>query len=173
VANVCSVPNGARAIALYDYIPGALANDELDMVAGDELTVITQDDGSGWTKVSRSGSEGLVPTSYIEIKQAAVTKESPVASILRKEVADITSVTSKEAGLVSSPLASAAEKTKFSGSLARVLFDYQGKEVDELTVYAGQSIWIVSEDDGSGWTRVTNGTENGYVPSSYISIAEY
>jgi hypothetical protein len=141
------LPKGAYATALYDYIPNSSDIDELDMVAGDELFVIVEDDGSGWTKVSRSGSEGLVPTSYIQIKT--------------------------ETELTPSHLALTAEKTKFSGSLAKVLFDYQKKENDELTVFAGQCIWIVEEDDGSGWTRVTNGTESGLVPSTYISRTEY
>lgn len=147
MSNIISIPNGAKAVALYDYIPNSSANDELDMAAGDELVVVTEDDGSGWTKVSRSGSEGLVPTSYIQTK--------------------------KDIEPAPSPLASTAEKTKFSGSLAKVLFDYQRKEDDELTVYAGQSVWIVIEDDGSGWTQVTNGTESGHVPSSYLSMADY
>jgi hypothetical protein len=181
VANVCSIPNGAKAVALYDYIPNSSANDELDMVAGDQLIVVTEDDGSGWTKVSRSGSEGLVPTSYIEIRQAVDAEPPSSASIIRNGAdgasdplaAIASTIIRKEVESTSSPLASITEKTKFSGSLARVLFDYQGKQDDELTVYMGQSVWIVNEDDGSGWTLVTNGTESGHVPSSYISIAEY
>lgn len=37
------------------------------MTEGDEMDVIEQDQGDGWTRVKRKdGSEGFVPTSYIQ-----------------------------------------------------------------------------------------------------------
>ena len=60
--------NGAASIqarALYDYT--AAGSDETTIVAGDQLSVIEEDDGSGWTMVNGPQGQGLVPTSYIEI----------------------------------------------------------------------------------------------------------
>ena len=37
-----------------------------------------------------------------------------------------------------------------------------------MSVYAGEELIIVEEDDGSGWTRVLRGDEEGYIPPSYV-----
>ncbi len=42
-----------------------------------------------------------------------------------------------------------------------------GSSDGELTVSAGEEL-IVVEDDGSGWTLVARGSEEGYVPTSYL-----
>ena len=43
----------------------------------------------------------------------------------------------------------------------------QGRSDGELTVSAGEELVII-EDDGSGWTLVARGTEEGYVPTTYV-----
>ncbi len=47
------------------------------MISGDILEIVEADDGSGWTKVSRSGIIGLVPTSYIESVSTLKTEIAP------------------------------------------------------------------------------------------------
>ena len=42
-----------------------------------------------------------------------------------------------------------------------------GRSDGELTVSAGEELVII-EDDGSGWTLVARGAEEGYVPTSYV-----
>lgn len=42
-----------------------------------------------------------------------------------------------------------------------------GRSDGELTVSAGEELVIV-EDDGSGWTLVARGVEEGYVPTTYV-----
>lgn len=42
-----------------------------------------------------------------------------------------------------------------------------GRSEGELTVSAGEELVII-EDDGSGWTLVARGAEEGYVPTSYV-----
>lgn len=44
---------------------------------------------------------------------------------------------------------------------------FLGRSEGELTVSAGEELVIV-EDDGSGWTLVARGAEEGYVPTSYV-----
>ena len=47
---------------------------------------------------------------------------------------------------------------------------YEKKEPEELTVAAGEPITILAEDDGSGWSLVATKADQGYVPTSYISL---
>ncbi|KYQ92298.1 SH3 domain-containing protein [Tieghemostelium lacteum] len=54
-----------QARALYDYDSGE--STDLNLRAGDIITVVQQDDGSGWTKGRDSyGNEGIFPSTYIE-----------------------------------------------------------------------------------------------------------
>ena len=45
--------------------------------------------------------------------------------------------------------------------------DIVGRSEGELTASAGEELIIV-EDDGSGWTLVARGSEEGYVPTTYL-----
>ncbi|GME97283.1 unnamed protein product [Ambrosiozyma monospora] len=47
---------------LYDY--NAQGEDEVTVLAGDKVLVVTEDDGSGWTEGEIEGEKGLFPTSY-------------------------------------------------------------------------------------------------------------
>lgn len=49
-----------------------------------------------------------------------------------------------------------------------VLYDFSGNNEGEMSVYAGEELAIVEDDDGSGWTRVLRGDEEGYIPTSYV-----
>ncbi|XP_065646793.1 formin-binding protein 1-like isoform X2 [Hydra vulgaris] len=49
-----------------------------------------------------------------------------------------------------------------------VIYDFSGNNEGELTVYAGEELIVIEEDDGSGWTRVMRGQEEGYIPTSYV-----
>lgn len=69
-ASTSTLPAGGvtTATALYAY--EVTGDDELPMASGETFTVVELDDGSGWTCVSNSsGSEGLVPTSYLKIEE--------------------------------------------------------------------------------------------------------
>ena len=44
----------------------------------------------------------------------------------------------------------------------------QGHNEGELTISAGEELILVEEDDGSGWSCVSRGDEQGFVPTSYI-----
>lgn len=78
------------ATALYDFEPGA--DEELDIREGENLIVIDDSDESWWkvkivsSKKDRSGREGFVPSSYVELKvAAAVEKPQPDDSNAREE----------------------------------------------------------------------------------------
>lgn len=56
---------------------------------------------------------------------------------------------------------------EFDEPKCSVLYDFEGRSDGELTVSAGEELVII-EDDGSGWTLVARGTEEGYVPTTYV-----
>lgn len=43
-----------------------------------------------------------------------------------------------------------------------------GNNEGEMSIFAGEELVIVEDDDGSGWTRVMRGDEEGYIPTSYV-----
>ena len=64
-----NIQNGSDSTAancLYDY--SAMNSDELTVVVGDVLKVLTLDDGSGWIRAEKGGKQGLVPASYVQIR---------------------------------------------------------------------------------------------------------
>ncbi|KAF9971625.1 hypothetical protein BGZ73_005417 [Actinomortierella ambigua] len=57
----------SQAHIIYDYDAASPA--EMSVRAGDIITIIEGDDGSGWVQCSLNNRTGLVPASYMEIEQ--------------------------------------------------------------------------------------------------------
>ncbi|KAG0022473.1 hypothetical protein BGZ80_000175 [Entomortierella chlamydospora] len=71
-----------QAHVIYDY--KATSPGELSVKAGDVVTVVEGDDGSGWATCRLNGSApGLIPASYIEIEQSyeASSEAGPVQKV--------------------------------------------------------------------------------------------
>ncbi|KAG0006715.1 hypothetical protein BGZ65_004795 [Modicella reniformis] len=74
--------NQIQAHVIYDY--KATSPGELTVKAGDVVTVVEGDDGSGWVTCRLNGSTpGLIPASYIEIEQfyEASSETAPVQQV--------------------------------------------------------------------------------------------
>ncbi|KAJ1332468.1 hypothetical protein BSLG_008770 [Batrachochytrium salamandrivorans] len=87
-----TTPNTATmalpARVLYDYI--ASSSDEISISRDEIVSVLTEDDGSGWATVSRHGSKGVAPTSYIQILSSSEPNVSYTSSKSdRREVDDV------------------------------------------------------------------------------------
>jgi len=64
-SNVYDKPLSDQVKVLYDYL-GEEAED-LPLNAGEIITILQHDDGSGWTKgQNQEGREGIFPSSYVE-----------------------------------------------------------------------------------------------------------
>ncbi|KAJ3571426.1 hypothetical protein NP233_g3768 [Leucocoprinus birnbaumii] len=61
--------HGEQAIALYDF--SADGEDELSVVENEELLVIERDGDEWWKCRNAHGAEGVVPASYIELKDGS------------------------------------------------------------------------------------------------------
>ena len=56
-----------------------------------------------------------------------------------------------------------------TGSLAYVLYDFEAKDPEELSVTANEVVMVI-EDPGNGWLLVNRGTDLGYIPSAYVQL---
>lgn len=134
--------------ALYNY--DATGSDEVSISAYDSFAVVQSDDGSGWTLIRKhDGSEGLVPTSYIEIPTATP---------------DVTRSPGKKKGPAVAPRRG-AKRIQY----VQALYDYQADGDDEISISAGDKIALVQDDiDGSGWTQGELNGKTGMFPTSYV-----
>lgn len=133
--------------ALYQY--DASGDDETSVFAGETVDVVTEDDGSGWTKVLNSkGASGLVPTSYLEITRAVARTDTG----------------SKKKGPSVAPKRG-AKRVQY----VEALYDYQADGEDEMSIRAGDRIVLVQDDtDASGWTEGELDGSRGMFPTSYV-----
>lgn len=146
-----SFSGSALAIALYAYQPAG--DDELPMGAGEKFSIVESDDGSGWTILKNShGQEGLVPTSYIKITQAAAPPKQS-AHVAKKQGPKV-----------------APRKGAKRVTMMEILYDYTAQGDDELNVSKGDEVAVLAEDDGSGWTECEFNGQIGLLPSSYGRI---
>ncbi|SJM86529.1 related to protein BZZ1 [Zygosaccharomyces bailii] len=121
--------------------------DEVSIKVGDSISIIAGDTGSGWTRVKNDTTyeEGLVPTSYIEINE-------------------------ESSGSVGKAKPPTLPPPRGSNKIPRKLtvqYDYEAQEDNEMTVEAGETVNVVSEDDGSGWTLAESNGQRGLIPTSY------
>lgn len=115
--------------------------DEVTINPGDLISLVTKDTGSGWTKIKNNttGEMGLVPSSYVDIKES--THSVPHAPPPRKCVSSVRTI--------------------------EALYDYQAQGDDELSIYAGSVVKVLKPDDGSGWTYGELDGAKGLFPTSY------
>ncbi|XP_041094402.1 formin-binding protein 1-like isoform X2 [Polyodon spathula] len=53
----------------------------------------------------------------------------------------------------------------------KALYPFEGHNEGTLSVTEGETLYVIEEDKGDGWTRVRrNEDEEGYVPSSYLEV---
>ncbi|KAJ3141924.1 hypothetical protein HK100_005320 [Physocladia obscura] len=155
---------GERVVVLYDYVKPNDAVEDLSVMEGQIVEVAESgewgkfslglkkgklisshsDDGCGWTKVLCNGEIGLVPTAYIEIPSQDSAEH--ISNEIEIRVFD-----------------------GIPGFKTTVLFDFTKTSDDEITVKASQKVWLLDEDDeGSGWTNISDGKQEGLVPTSYL-----
>ncbi|KAM9900035.1 hypothetical protein OXX79_005370 [Metschnikowia pulcherrima] len=133
----------ASAVAAYPY--DAAGDDELTVTQGEKLSVLEEDDGSGWTLVSASaGQSGLVPTSYLQMNQGEESGKKAGPSVAPKR---------------------GAKRVQY----VEALYDYNADEDNELSMKAGDKIVLVQDDtDGSGWSEGELNGQTGLFPTAYV-----
>ncbi|SCU85398.1 LADA_0D07272g1_1 [Lachancea dasiensis] len=116
--------------------------DEVSVNVGDTITLLTADSGSGWTKIANesTGDTGLVPTTYVDIRE----KSAAIA-----------------------PPAPRPRKNAPASRVVSALYDYVAQEDGELSISEGDKVTILKDDDGSGWTYGELRGVKGLFPTSY------
>ncbi|ORX38107.1 hypothetical protein BCR36DRAFT_340225 [Piromyces finnis] len=132
-------------IAAYDYTKQI--NDEVDLHAGEEVTIIEPDKGDGWIKVSCSSGTGLVPANYLVPSNSSDKKEGNYTTSNND---------------YSSPFMEVIKQ-------AKVIYDYTGQMDEELTVTHNDIVTFI-ENSEPGWIKVKNETNGriGLIPESYV-----
>ncbi|KAJ2635781.1 Protein BZZ1 [Coemansia sp. RSA 1286] len=133
---------------LYDFEGDG--NTTLTVRAGDRVTVVAADeDGSGWTEVIVNGSQqqGLVPTSYVDMSEYRAPPRVPENRALMPPMAEM-----------------AVARDEY----VVALYDFAGRDAEELSVREGDRIRVVSRDIGEGWIQGALNSHEGRLPVSYV-----
>ncbi|KAJ2744785.1 Protein BZZ1 [Coemansia sp. BCRC 34301] len=135
---------------LYDFAGDGATT--LTVRATDRVRIVEPDtDASGWTAVELpSGLQGMVPTSYVDMKEY---KPPPIQQQQHTPL-----------------LAIAAPRAEY----VIALYDFAARDQDELSVTAGQRIQVVSRDVGDGWIlcEEQGGGKQGRLPVAYVRNEE-
>ncbi|KAJ1822476.1 Protein BZZ1, partial [Coemansia sp. RSA 2599] len=134
---------------LYDFEGDGSTT--LSVRAGDRVRVVEADeDGSGWTEVVLgSGQQGLVPTSYVDMSEYRAAARVPESRALMPPLAG---------------MASAAPSDEY----VVALYDFAGRDAEELSVREGDRIRVMSRDIGEGWIQGALNGHEGRLPVSYV-----
>ncbi|XP_063100295.1 formin-binding protein 1 isoform X7 [Cavia porcellus] len=53
----------------------------------------------------------------------------------------------------------------------KALYAFEGQNEGTISVAEGETLYVIEEDKGDGWTRIRRGEdEEGYVPTSYVEV---
>lgn len=115
------------------------------------------------TKLSSSASV----QSFVSVSSAGEVAPAPVQPNLDSQLPVSNSDIPPPPAPPPPPTLSPPVPDEFDEPKCTALYDFQGRSEGELTASAGEELIIV-EDDGSGWTLVARGSEEGYVPTTYL-----
>ncbi|KAJ1727563.1 Protein BZZ1 [Coemansia biformis] len=152
-----SAADGAVPV-LYDFDGDGAAT--LSVRAGDRVRIVAPDaDGSGWTEVAAVGAggrQGMVPTSYVDMSQYRPQSlpQSRAPSSLAPP----------------SPALAPQQRggSHDGGDIVVALYDFAGRDADELSCAAGDRIRVVSREIGEGWLLGALAGREGRLPASYV-----
>ncbi|XP_030148488.1 formin-binding protein 1 isoform X7 [Lynx canadensis] len=52
----------------------------------------------------------------------------------------------------------------------KALYTFEGQNEGTISVVEGETLYVIEEDKGDGWTRIRRNEEEGYVPTSYVEV---
>jgi hypothetical protein len=153
----------------FDYV--ANEEDELTLNVGEVITDVVKV-SEGWCEGTLNGKRGLFPDNFVK----EVKKEKPAEAVQankRKPVAGVgVSELRKQIGSVIAPTPPPPVSGGKKGSKkAKVLHEYESKNVDELTLEVGQIIEILKQEEEGWWEGNLNG-KIGMFPSNFVEVVE-
>lgn len=154
------VVNGPAVKVLYDF--QAEGPGEITVLAGDKLPLVEPDDGSGWVKVRSGLDTGIVPSTYVEVLSSGRGGQGTFG--------DTASMASSEvAGAGTAPPAPPPSRGTTSTKTLTALYDFDGADLSQLSIRAGDKITVVEADPGNGWTTGELHGKKGIFPTNYAN----
>jgi hypothetical protein len=138
---------------------------ELSVTEGTAVTVLEDDDGSGWIKVDDgAGGKGLVPASYVNLSEDT---PAPAPTSAKAK--------SPHGSGQYGPCDACSGAQFLTIGPVRGLYDYTAQGPDEMNLEVGQMIELsVGPNGGQNyatgwWEGVSSSGKKGIFPSNYVS----
>ncbi|XP_078363110.1 SH3 domain-containing protein Dlish-like [Oculina patagonica] len=173
---------GPQLAVLYDYT----AHDENDLsVCRGEFVMLLNDQDEDWIWVStEDGEEGFVPRSFVVshvceacIQRLSLSTTDPLSSPDLNS-SDVTPTSSCSTGKKSKSSytdvtsSASSEKTyTLKGTRLIVLYNFQGKAFDDLSVRPGEYVYANLKDQivpGFIWAYSPNSKKSGFIPEDHV-----
>ncbi|KAI6784099.1 uncharacterized protein J7T54_004645 [Emericellopsis cladophorae] len=155
---------------LYGF--DASGDGELSVSEGSPVTMVEEDDGSGWVKVRCNGKEGLVPASYADFTAALPPTPSITTTPARPGSTYSTSTTASSVGPAKKKQGPAVAPRRGAKKLRYVeaLYEYTATGDGEHSMVEGEKFVLIKEDPGDGWVEVEKAGVTASVPASYVQV---
>lgn len=153
----------------FDY--DAEQEDELTIKVGDIIKNVQMSEG-GWWEGELNGKKGMFPDNFVKVIEKK--KEEPKKEMLVTQ--QRTSVRELANKLKDVHVGAAPQKKKEhhhhhteKRKKAKVLFDYEPENEDELKIEVGDTVEIIKQEEEGWWEGVLNG-KTGVFPSNFVEI---
>ncbi|XP_022780555.1 SH3 domain-containing protein Dlish-like isoform X2 [Stylophora pistillata] len=173
---------GPQLTVLYDYT--AHYENDLSVCRG-EFVMLLNDQDEDWFWVSTDdGEEGFVPRSFVvsHVCEACVQRlSSPNGASLNSpnlSSSDVTPLSSSSTGMkckswqTDVTSSTSSEKTyTLKGTRLIVLYNFEGKAFDDLTVRPGEYVYANLKDQivpGYIWAYSPNSKKSGFIPDDHV-----
>lgn len=154
---------------LYAY--DAASPSETSISAGESITVLAGDDGSGWIRIKGPRGEGLVPATYVEspVPQPGLSSVGRSISVQSGSTTSV-SISLKQNGR-QGPAVAPKRSAQKKGRSVRALYDYTATGAGELSLVEGDLLQLTVEDQGDGWATGELDGRTGIFPAAYVGSA--
>ncbi|XP_061193527.1 uncharacterized protein LOC133201750 isoform X2 [Saccostrea echinata] len=153
----------------FDY--DAEQEDELTIKVGDIIKNVQMSEG-GWWEGELNGKKGMFPDNFVKVIEKK--KEEPKKDLLvaqqRSSVKELASKL-KDVHVGAAPQKRKDHHHTEKRKKAKVLFDYEPENEDELKIEVGDIVEVIKQEEEGWWEGVVNG-KTGVFPSNFVEVIE-
>nr|XP_019927853.2 SH3 domain-containing kinase-binding protein 1 isoform X8 [Crassostrea gigas] len=155
----------------FDY--DAEQEDELTIKVGDIIRNVQMSEG-GWWEGELNGKKGMFPDNFVKViekkkeepkKELLVTQQRSSVRELANKLKDVHVGAAPQKRKEHHHHHHHSEKKK----KAKVLFDYEPENEDELKIEVGDTVEIIKQEEEGWWEGVLNG-KTGVFPSNFVEM---
>ncbi|XP_056016431.1 uncharacterized protein LOC125675051 isoform X2 [Ostrea edulis] len=156
---------------LVEFEYDAEQEDELTIRVGDVIKNVQMSEG-GWWEGELNGKKGLFPDNFVKVLEKK--KEEPKKELLvtqqRSSVKELASKL-KDVHVGAAPQKKKDHHHTEKKRRAKVLFDYDPENEDELRIEVGDVVEVIKQEEEGWWEGIVNG-KSGVFPSNFVEIVE-